>query len=133
MLYQFSPTTADSEPLVDVLFLLTPGFTDAARDSNGTTYYCPDCAFLEGVLHYHPELRKRLDIRYIGFEKPRGEIVKLVGDARQGCPNLILDPNHHGASAARRFHRSGERLHSDDTRVIVDYLAEQYGVMVAHF
>ncbi|MFN9343791.1 MAG: DUF3088 family protein, partial [Planctomycetota bacterium] len=116
-----------------ILFLLTPGFTDAARDSNGTTYYCPDCAFLEGVLHYHPELRERLDIRYIGFEKPRGEIVKLVGEARQGCPNLVLDPNHHGAPAAQRFHRAGDRLHSDDTRVIVDYLAEQYGVTVAHF
>ena len=38
-----------------------------------------------------------------------------------------------GKAGARRFHRSGERLHSDDTRVIVDYLAEQYGVMVAHF
>jgi hypothetical protein len=120
-------------PLMDILFLLTPGFTDAARDSNGTTYYCPDCAFLEGVLHYHPELRKQLDIRYIGFEKPRGEIVSLIGDARQGCPNLVLDPSNHGAAAAQRFHRSGDRLHSDDTRVIVDYLSEQYGVMVAHF
>ena len=34
---------------MDILFLLTPGFTDSARDSEGTRYYCPDCAFLEGV------------------------------------------------------------------------------------
>ena len=35
---------------MDTLFLLTPGFTDSVRDGEGKKYYCPDCAFLEGVL-----------------------------------------------------------------------------------
>ena len=118
---------------MDVLFLLTPGFTDPARDAQGTKYYCPDCAFMEGVLHYHPGLRERLEIRYVSFPRPRREIVSLVGEAHQGCPNLILDPSHHGAATASRFHRVGDRLHSDDTRVIADYLAEQYGITVAHY
>jgi hypothetical protein len=118
---------------MDILFLLTPGFTDAARDPHGTTYYCPDCAFMEGVLHYHPGLRERLEIRYVSFPRPRREIVSLVGEANQGCPNLVLDPGHHGAATASRFLRAGDRLHTDDPRVIVDYLAEQYGIAVAHY
>lgn len=118
---------------MDILFLLTPGFTDPARDSEGKTYYCPDCAFLEGVLAYHPELRARLDVRYIDYPRPRREIVALVGDAHQGCPNLVLDPAHHGRVDPTRFHRAGDRLHSSDSRQIVEYLAEHYGAHVPHY
>jgi hypothetical protein len=32
-----------------------------------------------------------------------------------------------------RFHRAGDRLHSTDTRVIVEYLAARHGALVAHF
>lgn len=34
---------------MDILFLMSPNFTDALRDQEGTLYYCPDCA-LEKVL-----------------------------------------------------------------------------------
>ena len=118
---------------MDILFLLNPNFTDGARDSEGKRYYCPSCAFLEGVLHYCPELRERLDIRYIDYPRPRREIIELVGDANQGCPNLVLDPANHGFVDASRFYRAGDRLHTNDTKVIVDYLAERYGALVAHF
>jgi hypothetical protein len=118
---------------MDILFLLAPNFTDSARDDLGTRYYCPDCAFLEGVLGYCPDLRTQLDIRYITYPKPRREIVALVGDEHQGCPNLILDPANHKFVNAEHFYRFGERLHTTDTKVIVDYLAERYGAMVAHF
>ncbi len=118
---------------MDILFLLTPGFTDSARDSEGQRYYCPSCAFLEGVLGYCPELRRQLDIRHIGYPRPRREIVELVGDAHQGCPNLVLDPSNHAFVDASRFHRFGDRLHTNDTRVIVEYLAARYGVLVAHY
>jgi hypothetical protein len=118
---------------MDILFLLAPDFTDIARDDVGKRYYCPDCAFVEGVLGYCPALRTQLEIRYIAYPRPRPEIVALVGDAHQGCPNLILDPANHKFVNVNRFHRCGERLHSTDTKVIVDYLAERYGAMVAHF
>ena len=118
---------------MDILFMLSPGFTDSARDAEGKLYYCPDCAFLEGVLACCPALRTQLDIRYVAYPRPRREIVELVGDAHQGCPNLILDPANHRFVDESRFHRFGDRLHSTDTRVIVDYLAERYGAMTAHF
>ena len=118
---------------MDILFLLKPGFTDSARDQEGKRYYSPSCAYLEGVLACCPELREKLDIRYIAYPRPRREIVELVGDANQGCPNLVLDPANHRFVDASRFHRVGDRLHANDTRVIVEYLAERYGVLVAHY
>jgi hypothetical protein len=118
---------------MDILFLLSPGFTDSARDGEGRRYYCPDCAFLEGVLGCCPELRTKLDIRYVAYPRPRREIVALVGEVHQGCPNLVLDPSNQRFVDAARFHCFGERLHSTDTKVIVDYLSTRYGAMVAHF
>jgi hypothetical protein len=118
---------------MDILFLLTPGFTDSARDHEGKRYYCPDCAFLEGVLGCCPELRTRLDIRHVDYPRPRRAIVELVGDAHQGCPNLVLDPANHGFVDADKFHTAGDRLHATDTRVIVEYLAERHGALVPHF
>ena len=34
---------------MDILFLLHANFTDTHRDNDNKHYYCPDCAFLEGV------------------------------------------------------------------------------------
>jgi len=118
---------------MDILFLLEPGFVDSARDGEGKRYYCPDCAFLEGVLGYCPELRGQLDIRLVDFPRPRPGIVQLVGDAHQGCPNLILDPANHRYVDASRFHKAGDRLHATDTRVIVEYLAARYRVLIPHY
>jgi hypothetical protein len=118
---------------MDILFLLTPGFTDSARDREGKRYYCPDCAFLEGVLSCCPELRTRLDIRYVDYPRPRRAIVELVGDAHQGCPNLVLDPANHGFVDADQFHKASDRLHATDARVIVEYLAKRHGALVPHF
>jgi hypothetical protein len=112
---------ANSEHSMDILFLLTPGFTDSTRDGEGKKYYCPDCAFLEGVLGCCPELRRQLDIRYIAYPRPRREIVEIVG------------PSSHAFVDASRFHRCGDRLHSTDTKAIVEYLAQRYGVLIAHF
>lgn len=118
---------------MDILFLLKSSFTDSTRDGEGTQYYCPDCAFIEGVLAYCPELRERLEIHYVDYPKPRPAVVELVGEAHQGCPNLVLDPANHGFVDQTQFHRTGNYLFSQDTRVIVDYLAARYGVPTAHF
>jgi hypothetical protein len=56
-----------------------------------------------------------------------------VGEAHQGCPNLVLDPTNHQFVDAACFHHFGDRLHSTDTKVIVNYLTTRYGAMVAHF
>lgn len=117
---------------MDILFLLKKDFDDYAREHE-KKYYCPDCAMMEGVLSYYPELRQKLDIRYIDYPRPRKEITALVGEAHQGCPNLILDSSNHDYKYASSFIRFGDFLHSDDNKVILEYLAEQYGIAIPHF
>jgi len=118
---------------MDLLFLLKPNFTDKYRDDDNKNYYCPDCAFLEGVLSYYPKLREQIDIRYIDFPKPRKEIVELVGEEHQGCPNLLLDSDNLRFIDENQFYRFGDRLYTNDTKLIVNYLRDKYNIAEAHF
>ena len=118
---------------MDILFLLQPNFTDSLRDQAGKLYYCPDCALIEGVLSYYPEFRKKLDIRYIQYPKPRREIVELVGDAFQGCPNLILDPANHHKVDRSLYHQYGTHLYTTDPKLVLAYFSDCLGIPVAHF
>jgi len=56
----------------DTLFLLEKDFTDVG---NGP-FYCPESAFVEGILSYYLQLREQFETRY-------------VGSADQGCPVLV--------------------------------------------
>jgi hypothetical protein len=118
---------------MDILFLLRPDFTDSLRDQAGKLYYCPDCALIEGVLSYYPHLRQQIDIRYIDFPHPRKEIVELVGDSHQGCPNLILDTAHHDTVDASLYHQYGGQLYTTDPKLVLAYLSDSYGIPIAHF
>ena len=68
-----------------ILFTLKPNLLEGGR-----TYYCPDCAQVEGVLSYYPEVRAALDIRAVDFARPRPAVIALLGAENQGCPVLIL-------------------------------------------
>lgn len=118
---------------MDILFLLRPNFTDSLRDQDGKLYYCPDCALIEGVLSYYPNIRQQIDIRYIDFPHPRREIIELVGDSHQGCPNLILDIAHHDMVDASRYHQYGGRLYTTDPKLVLAYFSDSFGLPVAHF
>ncbi|MBI5774123.1 MAG: DUF3088 domain-containing protein [Verrucomicrobia bacterium] len=76
-----------SEPVkIDILFLLQHDFADGP----GAPYYCPECAQINGVLHYYPKLRHWLEVRYVDFPRPRADIIALIGEANQSCPVLVL-------------------------------------------
>ena len=70
----------------DILFLLKHDFPAGP----GAAYYCPECAQLNGVLAYYPQLRHVLDVRYVDFPRPRMEILSLIGEANQSCPVLVI-------------------------------------------
>lgn len=74
------------------LFLLKPDFIDKNRDAH-TKYFCPENAMINGVINYYPKLKELLEIEYIDFERPRKQLIKLVGEENQGCPNLIISKN----------------------------------------
>jgi len=69
------------------LFLLHPGFFDGEDGP----FFCPHNAAVEGLLKYEPGLKEKLDIQHVYFEKPRSEIVALLGEENQFTPVLVID------------------------------------------
>ena len=61
----------------DILFLLSGDFAADGADH----WFCPDCAPIEGLLAYYPELKGQLDIRYVDFARPRQAMTALVDAA----------------------------------------------------
>jgi hypothetical protein len=70
----------------DILFLLKAPFLDGDQ-----SWYCNDCATMEGALLANPQWNERVDIRRIAFPRPRWEVVDMVGEAHQGLPMLIME------------------------------------------
>jgi len=75
--------------VADVLFVLAPDFADPAAGPGA--FYCPGCATVSGLLGYFPQLRATLDVRTVGFSRPRAEVAALLGPDHPGCPVLVLD------------------------------------------
>ena len=100
---------------MEKLFLLKPGFEDPTRNT-GKYYLCPPCTLIEGLLSIYPNLRKKLEVNYINFVKPRKAIIDLIGEENQSCPVLILE----------------DGTFINDPDFIVDYFAKKYGTPYGH-
>ncbi|WP_367181347.1 DUF3088 family protein [uncultured Roseovarius sp.] len=92
-----------------ILYLLRSDFIDAR--AGNTAFYCPQCLLVEGFLSVFPHVRQNLDIRYVDFDRPRGDMTRYVSD-NQSCPQLVFpdgDDRHSvghstsGISPARRI------------------------------
>lgn len=111
----------------DILFLLTPGFSDPALP--GQDFYCWHCALMEGVLASFPHLGASLDVRRIAFSRPRADVIALIGEANQSLPVLILaDDAPAGLPAASH---AGRRFVSDPM-AILDVLHRRHGFPPPH-
>jgi hypothetical protein len=111
----------------DVLFLLSSGFTDG----EGAPYYCPNCVIFEGLLHLYPELASQLIVRRVDFQRPRPEIVSLLGEENQSCPVLLINrPSQDLGGLSLK--QAGTRLFIDDPQEIGNYLASAYGIPRPH-
>jgi len=69
------------------LFLLKPGFNDGEEGP----FFCPHSAAIEGLLKYVPEIENHVEVRRIDFQRPRKEIIDLLGEENQFTPVLIVD------------------------------------------
>lgn len=105
----------------DKLFLLAPGFKDHDRRE-----YCPECAEMWGLLNYFPAIRETLEIRYQPIERPRAEMVELLGEEYQNCPTLILAETADPGPFAAPKTANGQRF-LDNARDIGKYFAHRYG------
>lgn len=104
----------------DILFLLTGDFAADGADH----WFCPDCAPIEGLLAYYPELKGQLDIRYVDFARPRRAMTDLVGEEHQGCPTLLT--RHKPTSLEAPF-VNGYHVIADPWP-IARYLRERHGI-----
>lgn len=114
------------------LFLLKPDFIDKSRDTH-TKYFCPENAMINGILNYYPKLKELLEIEYIDFERPRKQLINLVGEENQGCPNLILNKEEiDGKTDVSYFSSVGDCLFVNDIPLIAKYLTEKYEIGIPH-
>ncbi len=105
----------------DTLFLLPPGFSDNERRE-----FCPECAEIWGVLSYFPAIKESVDIVYQPIEKPRADLVDLLGDKNQNCPTMVLakaSPDFEGCGIMQK---SGHRF-MNNAKDIAKYWAARYG------
>lgn len=112
----------------DILFLLKHDFPDGP----GVPYYCPECAQLNGVLHYYPQLRHALEVRYVDFPRPRPEIVALIGGENQSCPVLVLAGAPPAAAEGCEIGVHQGRHFVSGAEAIGNYLSRAYGVGRPH-
>lgn len=113
--------------LKHVLFLLKPGF----YDEKGGPYFCPSCAGVEGFLKYAPQVESQLDVRRIEFQRPRRQIVELLGASNQGCPVLVLVGATDLPAEAQKSEETGNAYILGTTR-ICEFLGRTFGVVRPH-
>jgi hypothetical protein len=111
----------------DQLYLLKPGFKD-----RGKTYYCPGCAEVIGLLEFYPALKQSVDIHYVGFPRPRPELVSLLSEANQGCPVLVLATVPQNLPVQIKVQHANGCAFVADAREIGAYFAHVHGIGLPH-
>lgn len=101
----------------DTLFLIEAPFEDRALEGS---WYCHDCAAMEGALLANPHWAHHIEVRRLPFPRPRPEIIALIGETNQGMPVLILADASCAPAGAKR---AEGRVFLDDPRAIGRYLA----------
>ncbi|ELW9447452.1 DUF3088 domain-containing protein [Burkholderia cenocepacia] len=111
----------------DVLFLLEPGFADPKHP--GQRFVCPHGLPIEGLLASAPDLAARLDVKRVGFERPRPAVIDALDDAHQGLPVLVLGRDQPAPDDAQTL---GDVRFVTDARRILELLAERHGFPTLH-
>ena len=112
------------------LFLLKPSFPDPKAGPG--LCHCPHSAAVEGLLSFHPELRERLEVRYVDFPRPRPDVVALVGEANQSCPVLVLGEAAPAAVEGVPIGSHQGRRFVSGAEAIGNYLSAAYGIARPH-
>ena len=105
----------------DRLFLMRPGFTNAGMGP----FYCDDSVSVEGLLGFFPELREKVEVAYVPFNRPRQPIAEMLGEENQSIPVLVL-----GESDGADFGAKSANDHAfiSDERQIRNYLSGKFGL-----
>jgi hypothetical protein len=72
----------------DKLIILKVDFDDP--DFPNRRFYCWHCVLMEGLLTSFPKLNDSIDVERISWQRPRQEVIGLIGERNQSLPVLIL-------------------------------------------
>lgn len=118
------PDPTDSKP---ILFLLDHDFEDAAFP--GQHFHCRHCLPLEGALASFPGLRERLDVRHVGFARPRHALIAVLGSEDQSLPKLVLPATLQSQYASGHYR---QRQYISGSERILAALVELYAIPPPH-
>jgi len=110
-----------------ILFLLTPGFTDGDEGP----FFCPHSAAMEGFIKYVPAIETEVDVRRIAFQRPRKDVVALLGEENQGTPVLVLAEGTEVPPEAQVSTETGRAFLLGEIQ-ISNFLSRTMGVMRPH-
>lgn len=117
-------TSPDGNPMShDRLYLIRPGFFHEERGP----FYCPGCAEVRGLLEHYPFLKERVSLHYVDFDRPRSELVTLLGTENQSCPVLILSRNPEDLPLPPGLRRANGLAFVEGAREIGEYFALAHG------
>lgn len=105
----------------DTLFVIRAPFEDPELEG---TWFCRDCATMEGALLANPHWAARIDVRRLAYPRPRHEIISLLGEEHQSMPVLVLAD---GAETVEEVREAGLRRFLTDPKAICRYLAATHG------
>lgn len=111
------------------LFTLKPW-----REDGQGPFYCPACGEMEGFLAYSPEIREKIDIIEVDFQRPRAVVIEALGAENQECPVLMLakdTPDSALPEAAGKSLSTG-RVFINDAPAICEFLAQTFGGIRPH-
>lgn len=109
------------------LFLLTPGFFDGEKGP----FFCPHSAAMEGFLKYVPSIEDVVDVKRIAFQRPRQDIIELLGEENQFTPVLILSKDADVPEGAQVSEQTGRAFFLGEID-IMKYLSRSQNVMRPH-
>ncbi len=113
-----------------ILYLFKTNFSDPQH--KGKRFFCPFCTQVEGMMSVFPVIRQEVDVRYVGFEKPRGDLSLLCGEANQSCPQLIFPDGDDAISSDYSIPGIGNVKRIDKTLSILDYFASKFDLAKRH-
>lgn len=112
----------------DRLYLLRPNFSDKGAGP----FFCGECAVVEGMLSFYPQLRQHVDVTYVDFVRPRPAIVSELGPEHQSSPVLVLADGNASVPPSVHVKRASGKAFIDNEHEICNYLAAAFEVGKIH-
>ena len=115
----------------DVLFIIGAPFEDVQYP--GKTWFCRDCATMEGALAGNPGWTQQIEVRRLPYPRPRQSVIELLGEENQSLPVLVLaDASEPPENARWAVLGTVERAFLTEPKAILRYLGDRYGGVGQH-